>query len=159
METAYIGIGANLGNAQATVETAFRLLAALPQTCLLDQSALFSTTPIDADGEDYVNAVACIKTGLFPTDLLTALLTIEQEQGRLRSYRHAPRTLDLDILLYGQRRLQTPTLTIPHPRLTQRAFALLPLLQIAPMISIPGLGPAHAFVQGVADQRICKIAD
>lgn len=154
----YIGIGANLGDAQATVEAAFDRLHALPGTRLVERSSLFGTAPVDADGEDYVNAVACIETRLDPTDLLTALLAIEQDQGRQRSYRNAPRTLDLDILLYGQQVLQTPFLTLPHPRLTQRAFALIPLLQLAPMIKIPGLGPAHAYVPGVAGQRIWKIA-
>lgn len=155
---AYIGIGANLGDAQANVDHAFTALAALSQTRLLECSALFRTTPVDADGDDYINAVACIETTLPAPELLTALLAIELAQGRLRTYRNAPRPLDLDILLYGQACIDTPTLTIPHPRLTQRAFALIPLLQIAPMISIPGLGPAHAFAPAVAGQGICKVA-
>jgi len=154
----YIGIGANLGDARSNVEAAFGLLHALPTTRLIERSALFGTTPIDADGGDYVNAVACIETCLAPIDLLAALQAVEQEQGRLRSHRNAPRPLDLDILLYGQQCLQTPTLTIPHPRLTQRAFSLIPLLQIAPMVNIPGFGPAHAYVPSVVSQRIWKIA-
>ena len=137
---AYIGIGANLGDAQTNVDHAFAALAALPQTRLLECSALFRTTPVDADGDDYINAVACIETTLPAPELLAVLLATELAQGRLRTYRNAPRPLDLDILLYGQARIDTPALTIPHPRLTQRAFALIPLLQIAPMISIPGLG-------------------
>ncbi|MES2831489.1 MAG: 2-amino-4-hydroxy-6-hydroxymethyldihydropteridine diphosphokinase [Pseudomonadota bacterium] len=155
--TAYIGIGANLGDAQSAVETAFDLLHTLPTTRLVEKSSLFRTMPIDAEGEDYINAVACLQTQLSPSDLLAGLLAIEQQQGRLRSHRNAPRTLDLDILLYGQQRLQMPTLTVPHPRLTLRAFALIPLLQIAPFIEIPGLGPAHAYVAGVAGQRIVKV--
>lgn len=154
----YIGIGANLGQAEAMVRTAFDLLHALPTTTLIERSALFRTAPIEADGDDYINAVAGIQTQLAPANLLTALQAIEQEQGRVRSHRNAARTLDMDILLYGQQQLQTASLIIPHPRLTQRAFALIPLLQIAPFITVPGYGPAHAFVQSVADQRICKIA-
>jgi 2-amino-4-hydroxy-6-hydroxymethyldihydropteridine diphosphokinase len=151
---AYIGIGANLGDARTNVEAACTALAALPQTRLHACSTLFRSAPVDADGDDYVNAVACIDTALAPAALLAALLAIEVQHGRVRSYRNAPRTLDLDILLYGQQQLATPTLTIPHPRLTERAFALIPLLQLAPGITIPGRGPAHAFAPGVAGQQI-----
>ena len=154
---AYIGIGANLGDAQATVEQAFVWLEALPGTRVAERSSLFHTAPIDAGGDDYVNAVAAIDTGLCAADLLQALQAIETDHGRLRPYPNAPRTLDLDILLYGQQKVQTPHLTIPHPRLTLRAFALIPLLQITPMISIPGHGPAHAFAPDVAAQAIRRI--
>lgn len=155
---AYIGIGANLGDAQASVEQAFTALDALPGTHVTDRSSLFRTAPIDAGGDDYVNAVAAIETRMNAAELLLALQSIEAEQGRLRPFPNAPRTLDLDILLYGQQTVQTPQLTIPHPRLTQRAFALIPLLQIAPMISIPGHGLAHVFTPGVATQAIRRIA-
>lgn len=151
---AYIGIGANLGDAQANVLHAFAALAQLPETHLVLRSDLFRTTPIDADGDDYINAVAGIDTLLAAAPLLDALLAIELALGRLRTYRNAPRPLDLDLLLYGQQCIDTPSLTVPHPRLTQRAFALMPLLQIAPGIAIPGLGPACAFAAAVADQGI-----
>ena len=157
--TAYVGIGANLGDAQASMLQAFDALAALPGTRVTQRSSLFHTAPVDADGDDYLNAVACIETTLAPAALLEALLDIERQHGRLRTFRNAPRPLDLDILLYGQQCLDTPALTIPHPRLTQRAFALIPLLQLAPMITIPGQGPAHAFAPGVAGQRIRKMAE
>ncbi|MBC7573534.1 MAG: 2-amino-4-hydroxy-6-hydroxymethyldihydropteridine diphosphokinase [Herminiimonas sp.] len=156
---AYIGIGANLGDARTNVMAAIAALDALPHTRVVEHSCLFRTAPIDGDGDDYVNAVACIETSLQPEPLLQALLQIEHEQGRLRTYRNAPRPLDLDILLYAQRTLQSPTLTIPHPRLTERAFVLIPLLQIAPLITIPGLGPAHAFAPSVAGQPISRIVD
>jgi 2-amino-4-hydroxy-6-hydroxymethyldihydropteridine diphosphokinase len=158
-ERVYIGIGANLGDARGNVMAAIAALGALPQTRMVEHSSLFRTAPVDADGDDYVNAVACIDTALQPEPLLAALLQIEQEQGRLRTYRNAPRPLDLDILLYGQRTVQSATLTIPHPRLTERAFALIPLLQIAPLVAVPGLGPAHAFAPSVADQAIERITD
>lgn len=155
--TAYIGIGANLGDARAQVEQAINSLKQLPGTRLVAQSSLFLTAPVDATGDDYVNAVACIETELPAQALLEQLQELEQSAGRERPYRNAPRTLDLDILLYGEQIIATPGLSVPHPRLTQRAFALIPLLQIDPFIAIPGQGPAHQFVQHVADQAIRKI--
>jgi 2-amino-4-hydroxy-6-hydroxymethyldihydropteridine diphosphokinase len=154
---AYIGIGANLGDAQDTVRRAIAMLGALPDTRLAAQSSLFCTEPIDAGGGDYINAVVCIETRLTPAALLQALQAIEQEFGRERPYRNAPRTLDLDILLYGQQIISSESLTVPHPRMTGRAFVLIPLLQLDPFITIPGQGPAHAFVPGVAGQAIRKI--
>jgi 2-amino-4-hydroxy-6-hydroxymethyldihydropteridine diphosphokinase len=154
---AYIGLGANLGDARDNVTRAIALLSQLPKTTLNGQSSLFRTAPIDADGDDYINAVACIETGLAPQPLLEALQAIELQFGRERPYHHAPRPLDLDILLYGQQIIDTPTLTVPHPGLPQRAFALIPLLQLDPLIVIPGKGAAHNFVPAVADQVIQKI--
>jgi len=154
---AYIGLGSNLGDAKGNVQRAILLLDKLPQTKLHGQSSLFRTAPIDADGDDYINAVACIETQLPGQELLDALQTIEQEFGRERPYLHAPRTLDLDILLYGVQIIDTATLTVPHPGLTQRAFALIPLLQLDPLIAIPGKGAAHNFVTSVAGQVIQKI--
>lgn len=153
----YIGIGANLGDARATVESAVERLAQLPATRLVSQSSLFRTAPVDAGGDDYINAVVRIDTTLAPEELLHALQTIEQEFGRERPYRNAPRTLDLDLLLFGQQTIATETLTVPHPRMTQRAFVLIPLLQLDPFIAIPDRGPAHAFVPGVAGQTIQKV--
>jgi 2-amino-4-hydroxy-6-hydroxymethyldihydropteridine diphosphokinase len=156
--TAYIGIGANLGAAQETVQRAILRLAELPQTKVDGQSSLFRTAPIDAGGDDYVNAVVRLNTQLEAQELLMQLLAIENEFGRERPYVNAPRTLDLDILLYGTKQIATDTLTVPHPRLTQRAFTLIPLIQLDPFIKIPGKGAAHQFVPGVADQAITKIA-
>lgn len=155
--TAYIGIGSNLGDAKINVQRAILLLDKLPLTKLHSQSSLFRTAPIDADGDDYVNAVARIETQLPPQELLDALQAIEQQFRRERPYAHAPRTLDLDILLYGYEIINTETLTVPHPGLPQRAFALIPLLQLDPTITIPGKGPAHAFAPSVANQVIQKI--
>lgn len=155
--TAYIGIGANLGDAVASVQSAIARLSTLRATRLRAQSSLFRTAPVEAGGADYVNAVACIETALDAPELLVALQTIENEFGRERPYQNAPRTLDLDILLFGRDQIDTDILTVPHPRLTQRAFALIPLLQIDPLISIPGKGPAHSFVPDVAGQAIARI--
>lgn len=158
MIDAYIGIGANLGNAQESVRQAIDRLSSLPKTRVARQSSLFRTAPIDAGGDDYVNAVACVKTQLDAHELLAQLQAIENEFGRERPYVNAPRTLDLDILLYGNRQIDSASLTVPHPRLTQRAFALIPLLQIDPLIAIPGKGAAHLFAPAVAGQKISKIA-
>ena len=158
MIDAYIGIGANLGDAQKSVRQAIDRLSGLPKTRLVRQSSLFRTAPIDAGGDDYVNAVACVQTQLDAHELLAQLQAIENEFGRERPYVNAPRTLDLDILLYGNRQIDSASLTVPHPRLTQRAFALIPLLQIDPLIAIPGKGAAHLFAPAVAGQKISKIA-
>lgn len=155
---ACIGIGSNLGDAADNVRNALLELAKLPSTSVTGQSSLFLTAPVDADGDDYVNAVARISTRLSAEELLQALLQLEQNFGRERSYQNAPRTLDLDVLLYGDQVIATPTLTVPHPRMTSRAFVLIPLLQIDPFIDIPGQGAAHLFVPGVATQAIQKLA-
>ena len=154
---AYVGIGANLGDAQAIVKLALQRLADLPDSKLSGQSSLFITGPVDAGGDDYVNAVAHLETRLAPATLLLHLQDIENEFGRERPYPNAPRTLDLDVLLYGAQQIDDADLVVPHPRLTQRAFALIPLLQIDPFIVIPGKGPAHQFVPGVADQKIRRV--
>ncbi|MBS1187403.1 MAG: folK [Burkholderiaceae bacterium] len=151
---AYIGLGANLGDAAGNVRRALVRLGQLPQTELSAQSSLFRTAPVDADGDDYVNAVAQLTTRLAPQALLRELQAIENDFGRERPYPNAPRTLDLDILLYGDRQITSDQLVVPHPRLTERAFALIPLLQLDPLIAIPGKGLAHAFVPAVAGQGI-----
>ena len=154
---AYVGIGGNLGDARATVEDALHRLAQLPHTTLSAQSPLYRTAPVDAGGDDYVNAVAQLSTSLTPHDLLQALQGIEQAHGRQRSYRNAPRTLDLDILLYGDLIIADDVLTVPHPRMTQRAFVLVPLLDIDPAIVIPGVGIAQKLRADVTEQPIHPI--
>jgi 2-amino-4-hydroxy-6-hydroxymethyldihydropteridine diphosphokinase len=154
---AYVGLGANLGDAEATVRKALAALDQIDGTVVETQSSLFRTAPVDADGNDYVNAVAQVHTTLPPQALLQALQDIERQYGRERPYANAPRTLDLDLLLYGQQTIVTPELTVPHPRMTARAFVLIPLLQIDPFINIPGEGAAHSFVPRVAGQAIRKI--
>jgi 2-amino-4-hydroxy-6-hydroxymethyldihydropteridine diphosphokinase len=156
---AYIGLGSNLGDATEHVQRAFEQLNQLPDTQLTRHSSLFSSEPIDAQGDDFINAVALVRTVLSAPDLLHALQKIENDFGRERPYLNAPRTLDLDILLYGDQRITSADLIVPHPRLTQRAFALIPLLQIDPFINIPGAGPAHSFVMNVTNQTIRKVAE
>lgn len=155
--SAYIGIGANLGDARAMVEYAIEKLHNLPQTQLRQASSLFITAPIDSSGDDYINAVAAIETNLDAQVLLEHLQALELACGRERPYRNAPRTLDLDLLLYGQQTINTEHLTVPHPRMTERAFVLIPLLQLDPVIDIPGIGAAHQFAPAVVDQGISKL--
>lgn len=129
---ACIGLGANLGEAQTAVRDAIAALADSPGLELLAQSSLYGSQAVDADGPDYINAVARVRTTLNAMQLLALLQSIENAAGRVRPYRHAPRTLDLDLLLYGDARVDSATLTVPHPRMWQRAFVLLPLAEIAP---------------------------
>lgn len=155
--TAFIGIGANLGDTREQVQRAILGIGKLSHTSLQAQSSLFQTSPLDADGDDYINAVVCVSTQLKAHALLQCLQQIEQDFDRQRPYPNAPRTLDLDLLLYGQLSVSDNQLVLPHPRMTQRAFVLIPLLQIDPFIVIPGAGPAHQFVPQVAGQVIKKV--
>ena len=132
MTLAFVGLGANLGEARATVDRAIEHLAALPRTCLTARSSLYRSAPVDATGPDFINAVVALETSLSPEALLVEMQRIEQGAGRERPYRNAPRTLDLDLLHHGDTRLNSSTLTLPHPRLAERAFVLLPLAEIAP---------------------------
>lgn len=158
MHLAYIGLGANLGDARAALEAALQALAALPGTKLLRRSSLYRSAPIESSGPDYLNAVAELHTGLGPLELLHALQAIERDHGRERPYRNAPRTLDLDLLLHGDLTLDTPELTLPHPRAHLRAFVLLPLCELAPALRVPGHGPVAALLAQVHDQPIEKLA-
>lgn len=150
-QTAYIALGANLGDAISTVQQALRDLDALPDTQLLSASSLYRSAPVDATGPDFINAVAEIRTWLAPLDLLAALQQLEQAAGRRRSWRNAPRTLDLDILVYGDLQLDSPALSLPHPRMRTRAFVLLPLAEIAPE------RVSAADLQAVQDQAISRL--
>ena len=154
---AYVGLGANLGDARATLAAAFDALAALPQTELTRRSSLWRSAPIDSSGPDYLNAVAELRTRLAPLELLHRLQAIEQAHGRERPYRNAPRTLDLDVLLHGTWVLATPELTLPHPRAHERAFVLQPLAELDAQLEIPGRGPVASLLPAVADQRLERL--
>lgn len=157
--TAYVALGANLGDAVSTVLQAMQALDRLPLTHVTQRSSLYKTAPITAGGEsaarsagpDYINAVVALETGLAAPILLQQLQQLEQAAGRERPYRDAPRTLDLDLLLYGSARIESQELTVPHPRMTQRAFVLVPLAEIA-----PGLVP-QVQLDAVADQAIERL--
>lgn len=157
-ERVFVGLGANLGDARGAVEAALAALDTLPATRRVARSSLYRSAPVDAGGPDYVNAVAELRTTLAPEALLDALQAIEQAHGRARPYRNAPRTLDLDLLLFGGRVIDTPRLRVPHPRLHERAFVLLPLAEIAPALVLPGRGPLAPWLGGVAGQPIERLA-
>ncbi len=158
MAIAYVGIGANLDDPAARVHGAFATLAAMPKTRLLKHSSLYRTEPQGyREQPDFVNAVAEIETGLAPADLLAALQALETRAGRARSFRDAPRTLDLDLLLYGNERIDQPGLVVPHPRMHERAFVLVPLLEIAPRADIPGRGPAQQCLAKIPPQAVERL--
>ena len=129
---ACVALGANLGDAPAEVQQALHDLATLDGTRVVRVSSLYRTAPYEAFGPDFINAVALLDTQLSPLDLLHALQHIEQAHGRERPYRHAPRTLDLDLIFHGDAQLATPELTLPHPRWQERAFVLVPLAEVCP---------------------------
>jgi len=130
--TAFVALGANLGDPQTAVIDAMERVGTIKGVRLVRQSALYRTAPIDCNGPDYINAVVEIETALTAPALLSALQRIEHEAGRMRPYRNAPRSLDLDLLLYGDARISSEALTVPHPRMLKRAFVLVPLAEIAP---------------------------
>lgn len=154
---AFIGLGANLGDAQATLKAAVAALCELPRSRCQAVSSVFRSAPVDASGPDFLNAVVELQTSLTPRELLAALQDIESTHGRLRSFRNAPRTLDLDLLLYGTLQLDTPELQLPHPRMHQRAFVLMPLTELAPDLKIPGLGPLGPYLASASGQRLDRL--
>jgi 2-amino-4-hydroxy-6-hydroxymethyldihydropteridine diphosphokinase len=158
MNTAYVALGANLGNPRATVLAAFAALANLPESRVARCSSLYRTAPVGILSQpDFVNAVALLETTLAPETLLDALLDIEARFGRIRRERNGPRTLDLDLLLYDDIELDLPRLTLPHPRLHLRAFVLLPLAEVAPDLAIPRRGSLAAWLPAVANQGIVRL--
>jgi len=155
---AYVGIGSNLEKPLEQVERALGELARIPRTRLLKRSSLYRSAPVGyATQPEFVNAVAAIESELAPGELLAELQAIETRHGRSRSFPNAPRTLDLDLLLYGSELLQSPSLSVPHPRMHERAFVLEPLLEIAPQASIPGRGAARACLAACAGQAVERI--
>ena len=157
MTRAYVGLGANLGDAAATLEAACDAMARLPGTRLATRSSLYASAPMDATGPDFVNAVAALETTLAAHALLAELQKIERSHGRERPYRNAPRTLDLDLLLFGDTCIADSALTVPHPRMTQRAFVLLPLAEIAPQLRLPDGRAIASLLPALADQQLARI--
>jgi len=156
---AFIALGSNLQDPVAQVRRAFAALAAMPQTTLVATSSLYRTAPVGYDAQpDFINAVAEVATGLDPLTLLRAILAIEDRHGRERPFPNAPRVLDLDLLLYDEMTLDSTALTLPHPRMHQRGFVLLPLAEIAPGAVIPGEGVAADLAGQVLDQGVEKLS-
>jgi 2-amino-4-hydroxy-6-hydroxymethyldihydropteridine diphosphokinase len=155
---AYVGIGSNLDEPRSHVELAFEDLGRIPDTHVVKRSSLYRSAPLGyADQPDFVNAVAEIQTSLPASRLLAELKEIEVRHGRRRSFRNAPRPLDLDILLYGELTMGLAHLTLPHPRMHERGFVMKPLYEIAPHALIPGLGAVKDYVEKTMDQKAERI--
>jgi 2-amino-4-hydroxy-6-hydroxymethyldihydropteridine diphosphokinase len=157
-ERVFVGLGANLGDRLAALRLACAALRDLPATEVLAVSSLYRTAPWQASGPDFLNAVVELRCGLEPLALLQGLQAIESAQGRQRPYPNAPRTLDLDLLMFGQRVLDTPQLCLPHPRLHLRGFVLQPLLELAPDLEAPGPGLLQPWRQRSAAQGVQREA-
>jgi 2-amino-4-hydroxy-6-hydroxymethyldihydropteridine diphosphokinase len=156
---AFVALGANLNDPVAQVRAGAAALDRLPDTRRISCSSLYRTAPIGrTDQPEFINAVCEIETALPARDLMQALLVIEREHGRVRDVAGGPRTLDLDLLLYGDRVVDEPGLTVPHPRLHERAFVLYPLQEIAPGLAIPGRGRVDDLAAGCAGQGIERLA-
>lgn len=158
---AYIGLGSNLDDPVAQLRRALRALARLPMTQLHAHSSLYRSAPLGGlDQPEYVNAVAALDTRLTAADLLENLFAIERAQGRVRGgARWQSRTLDLDLLLYGDQRIDDATLTVPHPALSERAFVLYPLQEIAPVLNIPGLGDLGPLIARCPKTSLQRLED
>lgn len=157
---AFVGLGSNLADPSAQLVRAFEDLDGLDGTCLLARSSLYRSAPVGyLDQPDFVNAVAKLSTKLTPQALLHAVLQIEHKHGRERTFRNAPRTLDIDVLLYDDVMLHEHGLTIPHPQMQHRAFVLLPLLEIEPTCVIAGFGAAKEAMALCQDQQVERVID
>jgi 2-amino-4-hydroxy-6-hydroxymethyldihydropteridine diphosphokinase len=159
MHRAYIGIGANQGDVFAAVRIALAEIEAIEGCRITGRSSWYRTAPIDAAGPDFINGVVAVDTVLDPLSLLERLFEIERRFGRKRAEsraRNAPRAMDLDLLLMADFIIGSALLVLPHPRMHLRGFVLKPLLELAPGIVIPGLGPASGFVAATADQRVSR---
>jgi 2-amino-4-hydroxy-6-hydroxymethyldihydropteridine diphosphokinase len=155
---AFIGLGANLGDSRATLASAIRELASLPDTSLTGLSSLYRSAPVDADGPDFLNAVVELRTTIEPLELLDQMHQIEKRHGRQRPYQNAPRSLDLDLLLYGDLQLNDARLQLPHPRMHQRAFVMVPLAELEPELHLPGLGELRVLLAHCPLQPIERLA-
>jgi 2-amino-4-hydroxy-6-hydroxymethyldihydropteridine diphosphokinase len=156
--TAYIGLGSNIGNPESHIRAALDQLKQHPDIQLDKVSSLYQTSPVGyLNQADFINAVAKINTSLSPQALLEVLLNIELNQGRERPFKDAPRTLDLDLLLFDQIEIDTPSLTLPHPRMFSRGFVLVPLAEIAPQIDIPKQGKLSDLIAQISTADIVKL--
>jgi 2-amino-4-hydroxy-6-hydroxymethyldihydropteridine diphosphokinase len=155
---AFVGLGGNLGEPRRQLLQAFEALDGLPRTKLVRRSSLFRSAPVGyADQPQFLNAVAELETELSAQRLLAELQAIEKQHGRERSFPNAPRTLDLDLLLFGSAVIDAPGLTVPHARMHERAFVLAPLVEISPLATIPGRGPAKDLLLQCNDQVVERI--
>jgi 2-amino-4-hydroxy-6-hydroxymethyldihydropteridine diphosphokinase len=157
MAKVFLGLGGNVGDAKQTLKDAIICLAQNPHIEVTSRSCYYKSEPINASGDDFVNSVISITTSLDPLTLLKVCQSVEDTFGRERPFPNAPRTIDIDILTYDQLDHNQPELTIPHPRMVERLFVLLPLLEIEPEIALQGVGPLKDLVKSLTSQRIEKI--
>lgn len=157
MALAFIGLGGNIGDTKQLIKDAIVCLAQYPELRILTRSCMYQSAPVDAEGDDFINAVISLETQISPEELLRICQQVEQSFGRERPYVNAPRTLDLDVLAYDQVAINNDALTIPHPRMIERSFVLYPLLEIAPDIDLPGFGKLTKYIPNVKHQRIEKV--
>jgi 2-amino-4-hydroxy-6-hydroxymethyldihydropteridine diphosphokinase len=157
MAKAFIGFGGNIGDTRQLITDAIVCLALRSELQIIAKSCFYQSAPVEATGGDYINAVVEIETELSPYGLLHVCQAIEQQFGRERPYSNAPRTLDLDILSFEGVTQNETDLMLPHPRIIERSFVLLPLLEIAPDFFLPNLGELKAYLPNVAHQRIEKL--
>ncbi len=154
----FIALGANIAQPAKQIRRAVALICLLPQTRLVKTSSFYCTAPVGyADQPDFINAVVELRTSLSAEELLESLLAIESALGRERTIPNGPRTIDLDLILYGEQTIEEKELVVPHPRMHERAFVLIPLTEIAPDVIIPGIGPASAQLTSVADQSLKRL--
>ena len=157
---AYVGVGSNLGDSRASVLAAFEALGSLPDTRLVARSRLYRTRPFGpVQQADFINAAAGLLTLLSAPALLAGIRDIEARAGRVRAERWGPRILDLDLLVYGEEKLDTPELTVPHPGIAARGFVLRPLADIAPGLQVPGAGSVECMLRTLADDGIAGVVE
>lgn len=158
MTIAYLGLGSNLGDSLQILRDAVVCLAHYPNITVLRKAGIYLSSPVDTQGADFFNTVVSVETVLAAEQLYAICMQIECQFERKRPYRYAPRTLDMDVLLFGEQVMSSPTLTVPHPRMIERAFVLLPLAEIAENIELPGLGHIQQFLPTVAQQKIRRMS-
>jgi len=155
LNIAYIGLGSNLGDKEANLKKALGLLDASPEMRVKKVASLYRTAPLGYTGQDwFLNTVAGVETSLSPHELLSLLLDIEERLGRVRTIRWGPRTVDLDLLLFGREEVNTPDLMIPHPRMSKRTFVMVPLAELAPKLMIPGRGIAADLAKSLKKEQV-----
>jgi 2-amino-4-hydroxy-6-hydroxymethyldihydropteridine diphosphokinase len=160
MQTAFVGLGSNLGRPVSQVRDALHELDALQGTRLMHRSSLYRSAPLGPVRQpDYINAVAMLETRLAPYALLDRLQAIEQDHGRVRGRRWGPRTLDLDLLLFGDRRIASERLRVPHPEIARRPFVLFPLNEIAPDLTLPGIGPLASLLRDLPGDGLRRLPE
>ena len=160
MAAVYLGLGSNLGDRESSIRKALDILALNREIRVVRVSSMYETEPIGlTEQPDFINAAALIETSLSPTELLRVILDVEEQMGRVRNLRWGPRVIDIDILLYDNVAVDSPPLTIPHPRMLERAFVMAPLAEIAPDVILPDGRRPSEVLEGLKDQRVHRLGN